>query len=125
MNTMIIVGSFKNVPATLDEAAAIDGCGCFGIFFHIDLPLIKSAVITCLIVCFLGCWNEYPLTSIIINSEKLQTVALAASKFRGLYSTDYASMAAGLVILSVPQIVFFSFFQKYIVEGMCSGAVKA
>ena len=56
--------------------------------------------------------------------QDVQTVALGASKFKGLFTVDYALMAAGVMILTIPQIIFFSFFQRYIVAGMAVGSVK-
>ena len=124
LNALIVAGSFRGIPSTLDEAAAIDGCGSFGILTKVLLPLLKPALITCLIICFLGCWNEFTLSSIVLTSSTKLTISLAVSKFKGMYNSDYATMAAGIIILTVPQIAFFSIFQRYIVDGMVAGAVK-
>lgn len=124
MHTLIMVAAFRSIPSTLDEAATIDGCGAMGILFRINVPVIKPALVTSFIICFLGIWNEFPLSSVVLTSSDVQTVALGASKFKGLFTVDYALMAAGVMILTVPQIIFFSFFQRYIVAGMAVGSVK-
>ena len=124
MHTLIMVAAFRSIPSTLDEAATIDGCGAMGILFRINVPVIKPALVTSFIICFLGIWNEFPLSSVVLTSSDVQTVALGASKFKGLFTVDYALMAAGVMILTIPQIIFFSFFQRYIVAGMAVGSVK-
>lgn len=124
MNMMIVVAAFKGIPRELDEAAAIDGCGSFRILTRVDLPIMKSALVTCLIICILGCWNEYPLSSIILMSPKNWTVAFALSMFDGYFTTDFAGKAAAIIILAVPQMIVFSFFQSQIQEGVVAGSVK-
>lgn len=124
LHSMIFVTAFKGIPTELDEAAAIDGCGCFRILLTVDLPLIKPAIATSMIIAILGCWNEYPLSSVMLISNDLWTLSLAASKFQGLYSANYAEMAAAIVILTIPQLIIFAFFQKQIQDGVVSGAVK-
>ena len=90
----------------------------------VDLPLIKPAIATSMIIAILGCWNEYSLSSVMLISNDLWTLSLAASKFQGLYSANYAGMAAAIVILTIPQLIIFAFFQKQIQDGVVSGAVK-
>lgn len=124
MHTLILVAAFRSIPDTLDEAAIIDGCGSLSVLFKIHLPIIKPAIVTSLIIAFLGIWNEFPLSSVILTSPNVQTIALAASKFKGTFTVDYALMSAGVVLLTIPQIIFFSFFQRYIVSGMTLGSVK-
>lgn len=124
LHSMIFVTAFKGIPTELDEAAAIDGCGCFRILLTVDLPLIKPAIATSMIIAILGCWNEYSLSSVMLISNDLWTLSLAASKFQGLYSANYAGMAAAIVILTIPQLIIFAFFQKQIQDGVVSGAVK-
>lgn len=124
MNMMIVVAAFKGIPRELDEAAAIDGCGSFRILTQVDLPILKSALVTCLIICILGCWNEYPLSSIILMSPKNWTVAFGLSMFEGYFTTDFAGKAAAIIILAVPQMIVFCCFQSQIQEGVVAGSVK-
>lgn len=121
---MILTAGFKGLPMELDEAAAIDGCGSFLILTRVDLPLLKSSIMTCLILNILGCWNEYPLSSVMLVSEKLMPLSLAAAKFKGLYSYSFANLAAGIVILIIPQLIVFVLFQRQIQEGVVAGALK-
>lgn len=123
-NTLLLVGSLKNFPNEIEEAAIIDGCNLLDIIVKIVLPVVKPVIATMIVFNFLGVWNEFPLASILLNKNEMWTVALSLSKFRGLYSINYAATAAYIVIIVVPQLIFYSFFQKYIIEGMTAGAVK-
>lgn len=124
MNTLIMVGSFRSISTSLEEAAIIDGCGLMKIIFRIEVPILIPTIATTFIISFLGIWNDFPLSVVMLTSPNVRTVALAASYFKGLYSLNYSLMTAGIIILLVPQLIVFSFFQKYIVEGISSGSVK-
>lgn len=124
MHTLLIAGAFRGIPLSIDEAAIIDGAKPLQVLIRVLLPLLKPALMTSLIICVLGCWNEYPLSSITLISEKNLTVVMTLSKFKGQFSSNYALTSAGAMILTIPQIIFFTCFQKQIVGGMTSGAVK-
>ncbi len=124
MNTMILVSAFNNIPDTLEEAAVIDGCGTFRLLTRIDMPIIRSAITTMLIINFLAIWNEFAVSVIMLTSPEVQTISLASAKFVGIHTTDYGAMAAAVVLLSIPQVAVFSLFQKYVTADMTAGAVK-
>lgn len=123
-NTLLLVGGLKAFPKEIEEAGIIDGCGVLTMIYKIVLPIIKPLIATIVIFNVLGIWNEFPLASILINKESMRTVALSISKFRGIFSINYASTAAFVIIVVIPQLIFYSIFQKNIVEGMTAGAVK-
>ena len=124
MNMMIMVAGFKNVPDSLEEAAIIDGCNIWQVLFKILLPVVKPVISTALILTFLAVWNDFPLAKIMLNSPDVRTISIAAAYFKGQFSTNYALMTAGCVILIVPQLLIFTIFQKYIIDGVTAGAVK-
>lgn len=124
-NILLLAGSLRSFPEALEEAAIIDGCNLMGVIFRITIPTIRPALATLVIFNFLGIWNEFPMASILINKGGLKTLSLAASLFKDEYSVDYAGMAAGMMILIIPQLVFYAVFQKNIISGMMAGAVKA
>ena len=124
MSILVMVGSFKSIPVSIEEAAAIDGCGVFRILFEVDIPIMKATIATTLIINFLGIWNEFPLSSITLTNPNVQTISLAASQFMGQYTSNYAPMAAALAILTVPQIIVFSSLQKYVVGNIAAGSIK-
>lgn len=124
MNMMILVAGFKSIPDSLEEAAIIDGCNSWQILFKVLVPCAKPVISTALILTFLACWNDFPLAKIMLNSPDVRTLSIAAAYFKGTFSTNYALMTAGCVILIVPQLTIFTIFQKYIIDGVTAGAVK-
>ena len=124
MSTFLIRGLMDSIPMELEEAAYIDGCGFFGRFFHIILPLSRTGIITAATFQFLTCWNEFVFANLIVSSEKLRTIQVGIRYFTNQFSTDYVSMYAAIVISIVPSIIGYVLFQEQIIAGMTSGAVK-
>ena len=124
MSTFLIRGLMDSIPMELEEAAYIDGCGFFGRFFHIILPLSRTGIVTAATFEFLPCWNEFVFANLIVSSEKLRTIQVGIRYFTNQFSTDYVSMYAAIVISIVPSILGYILFQEQIIAGMTSGAVK-
>ena len=124
MDTLLLVGALRNFPSAIEEAAIIDGCNITRLIVQIVTPIIKPTLVTVLIVSFLGMWNEFPLAVVMINKQEMYTIALAVSFFKGLYSINYDTLTAAIVIIMVPQIAFYSIFQRHIIEGVTAGAIK-
>lgn len=123
-NTLIFVGFLRDFPGEIEEAAIIDGCGLANLCLRIVIPVIKPVFATLVVFNVIYVWNEYPLSVTLINDAAKMTVSLGASMFRSTYSMDYSGMVASAVLVIVPQLAFYSFLQKYIIEGMTAGAVK-
>lgn len=121
---LILRGFFRTIPKEIDEAATVDGCNKFMLFSRIILPMAKPAIATLFIMDFLGTWNEYLLSSIIINDNKMKTVSTGLMAFVGEHHTEYGLLAAGVLISIVPVLLVFLFFQRYFVEGL-AGAIKS
>ena len=124
MSTFLIRGLMDSIPMELEEAAYIDGCGFFGRFFHIILPLSRTGIVTAATFEFLTCWNEFVFANLLVSSEKLRTIQVGIRYFTNQFSTDYVSMYAAIVISIVPSIIGYILFQEQIIAGMTSGAVK-
>ncbi len=124
MSTFLIRGLMDSIPMELEEAAYIDGCGFFGRFFHIILPLSRTGIITAATFQFLTCWNEFVFANLIVSSEKLRTIQVGIRYFTNQFSTDYVSMYAAIMISIIPSILGYILFQEQIIAGMTSGAVK-
>ena len=124
MSTFLIRGLMDSIPMDLEEAAYIDGCGFYGRFFHIILPLSRTGIVTAATFQFLTCWNEFIFANLIVSSEKLRTIQVGIRYFTNQFSTDYVSMYAAIVISIVPSIIGYVIFQEQIIAGMTSGAVK-
>ena len=124
MSTFLIRGLMDSVPMELEEAAYIDGCGFFGRFFYLILPLSRTGIVTAATFEFLTCWNEFVFANLIVSSEKLRTVQVGIRYFTNQFSTDYVSMYAAIVISIIPSILGYILFQEQIIAGMTSGAVQ-
>ena len=124
MSTFLIRGLMDSVPMELEEAAYIDGCGFFGRFFYLILPLSRTGIVTAATFEFLTCWNEFVFANLIVSSEKLRTIQVGIRYFTNQFSTDYVSMYAAIVISIIPSILGYIIFPEQIIAGMTSGAVK-
>jgi raffinose/stachyose/melibiose transport system permease protein len=121
---LILRGFMKGIPKDIDEAAYIDGCTKWQLYYRIIMPITKPAVATLMITDFLATWNEYLLASVIINDNAKKTVPVGLMTFVGEHGTDYGYLCAGVLISVIPVLVVYLAFQRYFVEGM-AGAVKA
>lgn len=121
---LILRGFFKGIPKDIDEAAHMDGCTKWRLFWNIILPIAKPAVATLVITDFLATWNEYLLASVIINDNAKKTVPVGIMTFVGEHGTDYGYLCAGVLLSVIPTMLIYLMFQRYFVEGM-AGAVKS
>lgn len=121
---LVMRGFMKGIPKDIDEAAYIDGCTKWQLFYKIILPIAKPAVATLFITDFLSTWNEYLLASVIINDNSMKTVPVGLMTFVGEHGTDYGYLCAGVLVAVIPVMIVYLMFQRYFVEGM-SGAVKS
>ena len=113
------------VPLALEEAAKIDGCSRFQIFFKIVFPLMKPIISTITILNVLGLWNDYLLPNLVLGKKALYTLPLAIRTFYGTFSNDLGKIMAALVMIVAPIILVYIFLQKYIIGGVVAGAVKS
>lgn len=122
----ILTAFFSSLPADLEEAAMIDGCGPFRVFFQIMLPLAKPGLVSAAIFNFVGIWNEYVIALILITDNKLKTlpVTLANLMMVMQYKTDFGALYAGIIMSMIPVIIVYLIFQKQLMSGTTSGAVK-
>ena len=121
---LILRGFFRTIPKEIDDAALIDGCGKWRLFWNIIMPISKPAVATLVISDFLATWNEYLLAMVIINDTSKQTIPVGLMTFVGEYGTDFGLLCAGVLISIIPVMIVYLVFQRHFVEGV-AGAVKA
>lgn len=124
LDMLLLTGFLRSFPEEIEEAAIIDGCKIVRLCMQIVLPISKPILVTVIIFNVLYFWNEYPISSVLISKEELLTISLSASMFKGRYSMDYGGLIAATVLITIPEIIFYCFFQKYLVDGMTAGAVK-
>ena len=122
--TWIMVAHFKRIPASLEEAAHIDGCNQWQTLWKIIFPIALPGVFTCAIMTFISAWNEYLLTCTLNSDKKFQTVPVAINALRTQFSILWGEITAATVIVVIPTLIIVLLFQKQIVSGMVSGAVK-
>ena len=118
-------GAIKtNIPNELEEAASIDGCSKWRTFWTIVFPLLKPTVATVAIIDAMAFWNDYLLPSLVLGRRELYTIPIATQIFYGTYSNDIGLIMAALLLAMLPILILYLFLQRYIVEGVTSGAVK-
>lgn len=121
----IFLQFFENLPVSLDESAILDGCTYFGVYFKILLPLLKPAIVTCLILKGVGTYNEYYMANLYLQDKSLyQVVSTCLYTFTGPMGNQYNYICAGVIITIIPVLIIFIFCQKQIYRGLASGAVK-
>ena len=121
----IFSGFVKSIPLDIEEAAMIDGCTPIQTFFQVVLPIMKPTCVTVAILQAMWIWNDYLLPYLCLDIKKYKTISIAIQYLKGGYgSVDMGAMMGCLVLAIVPIIVFYLFCQKYIIEGVVSGAVK-
>ncbi|TAN61254.1 carbohydrate ABC transporter permease [bacterium] len=114
---------FDKMPRELEDAARIDGCSKFGIWWNVALPLAKPVLAVVVVFNALNVWNEYLLALLIFDSKHLMPLQVALMKFHGEYITQYHLLMAGLTIAALPIIIVYVLMQKYIVKGVTQGAI--
>lgn len=124
MNLIIMVTFFKNLPNELLEAVRIDGGGELTIFWRIILPLSKTIIATVCIFAFVGSWNNYLWPLLCAMSNSLFTLPVGIPTFAGTYTVDYVAPLTAAMVASLPMIIIYIIFEKQIVAGITSGAVK-
>jgi N-acetylglucosamine transport system permease protein len=122
----ILTGFFSSLPTELEEAAIIDGCTDYQVFFKVMLPLATPGLITAAIFNFIGLWNEYELALIFINTAPNRTLSLGLYSLANAmqYTGDWVGLFAGIIIIMVPAIVLYVFLSEKMIAGITMGASK-
>jgi multiple sugar transport system permease protein len=121
----MIMQFIRGIPKELDEAAEIDGCSQFGIFFRIILPLIRPALVTAAIFSFYWTWEDFLTPLVYLNEPKLYTISVALRSFADpSAATDWGAIFAMSALSLVPVFAVFVLFQRYLVEGISTTGMK-
>lgn len=122
---ILISSSFiENIPRELEEAACIDGCSVYRVFWNIIVPLMKPALSTISIFVFLQAWNELMFAVIFISDSAYRTLSVGIQTLSGSYTTAWGPIGAALVIATFPTLILYGFMSKRIQESLVIGAVK-
>lgn len=116
--TFLLRQFFMGIPYELEEAAKIDGCSRFGLYWRIILPLAKPALAALAVFSFVNQWNNFLWPLIMTNSETMRVLSVGLQAFQLQYGTLWHLMMAAAAITIIPSIIFFSFFQRYLEEGI-------
>jgi multiple sugar transport system permease protein len=120
----IMSGYFRSIPRDLEDAARIDGCSRIGALFRVVLPLARPGLLATALFGFLLAWDEFLYALVFTSSLNSKTIPVAIAEFTGRHAVDFGMMATGGVLASLPPLVIAFVFQRYIVGGLASGAVK-
>jgi len=121
---VILVNYIKTLPRELDEAAAMDGCSYFRFVTTIVFPLIQPAIATVAVLHAIGIWNELILPTIYLTSKAYYPITRGMIVFQGVYGSNWPTLAAAVLIMTLPMLIIFLVLQRYIVSGLTAGAVK-
>lgn len=115
---------FVSLPNDLAEAALVDGCGIWGTFLRIIVPISKTGIMTCAAFSFVFAWSEFMYSLTLLNDQKYWPITLGMRLFDGQYGTQWGELMAAATVCSLPVILIFLIAQKYIVSGVTAGSVK-
>ncbi|HDK28086.1 MAG TPA: carbohydrate ABC transporter permease [Candidatus Atribacteria bacterium] len=124
LSIFIIRGFMDTIPRELEEAGVLDGCNFYQRFYKIILPLSKAGIVTAVTFQFLYCWNEFIYAMLLTSSQTNRTVQVGIRFFSNQFTTDYTSMFAAITISIIPAIAGYVLFQRQIISGLTSGAIK-
>ncbi len=125
VNTYLMYGFFNTIPASLDEAAKLDGAGHARIFFTIILRLVAPILAVVGLLSFIATTNDFVISSVVLVTPEKQTLAVGLYQFVSQeFTSNWGVFAAGAVLAALPVMALFLYLQKYIVSGLTAGAVK-
>ena len=121
----IFTGAVKSLPMEVEESAMIDGASVPQTFFRIILPMMKPTVMSVAILETMWIWNDFLLPYLTLDIRKYKTISIAVQYLKGGYgAVDLGAMMGCLVLAIIPVVIFYVLCQRYIVEGITTGAVK-
>jgi raffinose/stachyose/melibiose transport system permease protein len=124
LTIIILRPFFRNIPKELEDAAAIDGCGQFGFFVRILLPLSRPALVTVAVLAIVSSWNQFLLPLVMLSSDSNWTLPLGLTNFSTQYTTDTARILAYTSLALIPALAFYVVAERQIVGGLSAGSVK-
>ena len=123
-SVFLIFGFVSKIPEEMDEAAILDGCSPLQLFMRVVLPMLKPAVVTAGVLCFLNTWNEFIMPLYFLHSSEKWPMTLAIYNFFGQFEMSCNLICADEILTCLPVVILYITCQKYIVGGQTEGAVK-
>lgn len=121
----LLRGYFLSIPRELEDAARIDGCSYLGVLFRVVLPMAAPGLAAVATLAFVNSWNEFFFAYVFINDDTKRVLAIGLSAYIDQFRTDYTGLFAMATLTTLPVVVVFVIFQRYLVGGLTAGAVKA
>ncbi len=121
---VVLLGYIKGLPIELEEAAYMEGCNAFQIYYKVIMPLTKPSFATVAIFSFLWSYNDLFTQSFFLRRPDMYSITMMLNNISAKEGTDYGMMAAVVALIIIPVIIVYCFLQKYIIKGMIAGAVK-
>ena len=115
---------FSGMPRELADAALVDGCNEYGVFWYVMLPLVRPAAGALTVFQFMWTWNNFIIPFLYLQREELRTLPLGLMLFSGRYVVQYELLFAGITVSTLPIVIFYVIMNRKIIEGMTAGAVK-
>ena len=122
--TWLMRGFFDRIPVDMEQQAQIDGCTRLQALYRITLPLALPGIVVVAVFSFISGWDEFFLARTLIASQDNWVLSVGLTSFEGQYAVAWAEMMATSVLFALPVAIFFLFVQRYLVDGMTSGALK-
>jgi raffinose/stachyose/melibiose transport system permease protein len=116
--------TFRAIPASLVESARMDGAGTWRVLWRILVPVSRPAILTLVLLNAMWTWNDYFVALIMISDPSKQPVTLALGAFQGRFTTEFNSMSAAAIIICLPVLLLYAFFQRQFIHGVLTGALK-
>ena len=124
-NTWLTKGYFDSIPRDLDEAATVDGASGWQVFWVVLLPLVRPILVVVALLTFIGTYSEYVLARVLLTDKYMYTLAVGLNQMVSQqFAQQWGVFSAGALLAALPTILIFMFFQRYLVGGLTTGAVK-
>ena len=124
LGVWILVSYFNELPAEIEKAAMVDGCGYVGALVRVILPMSTPGIFTAFILVFIYAWNEFFFALLIMTQKDMQPLSVGIALFQGQYTLPWGELAAASTVATVPLVLVVFLFQKRIISGLSAGAVK-
>ena len=120
----MISNFIKTIPSELDEAALIDGCSVFSIFYRIIIPLLKPVMVSVIILTAVPVWNDYQYSVYFLQRPQIRVITLAVGSFFQQSGSNPNVAAAAALMVIIPIVLLYLLLQRYFIKGMVDGAIK-
>ncbi len=120
----LLRGYFLSIPSEIEDAARIDGCTYFGVLWRVVLPLAAPGLAAVATLAFVNSWNEFLIAYVLINDDSQKVLSIGLASYVDQFTTDYSGLFAMATLTTLPVVIVFMVFQRYLVGGLTTGSVK-